>query len=170
MTTRRFFTIFLFASLLSVAWMGHTTRTTFAERPLNTPRQDFPPVPGGTPIVVGLPNLNPPRATPIPAGHTAGAGKLTPSKAVRIAVNNTYVRGLLHGTAYRISRIVFWAAGPGSTIILGMYHPVTLTGRWPVRGKAAYWATYRRVTSVRIYVVSRRGIVAAIVPYPLIRG
>ncbi|HEX6509758.1 MAG TPA: hypothetical protein VF221_19190 [Chloroflexota bacterium] len=139
--------------------------------------QDFPPRPGATPIVIGLPNLNPPTATPGPAHSSPSPSKpSTPSKpaksppdAVRMALGNGYVKALLHGKAYRVKKVGPWPAGQGKTVQFAFYHPATIAGTWLAAGKGPYRATYRNVKSIKVFVNVRRAQVMATIPYPRIR-
>ena len=80
----------------------------FAHGPERTTHQDFPPRPGATPIVIGLPNLNPPTATALPSGsHPRIPPKArAPQDVVRVALGNAYVKALLSGKPYRIQKVV----------------------------------------------------------------
>jgi hypothetical protein len=154
-----------------LAGFSQRTNVAFAREPQRATHQDFPPVPGGTPFVIGLPNLHPTASpAPPPAGHPGLGKPASPPDAVRIAVSNRYVRALLAGKAYRIKSVAAWFAGPGKIVTLAMYRPATLIGKWLTLGKAAYSATYRGVSSLGVYVNTRRAAVVAIVPYPHIRG
>jgi hypothetical protein len=169
---RNIHAILIFLLFMILAGVSQRTNVVFAREPQGAAHQDFPPRTGGTPFVVGLPNLTPP--TPVPAHPPAthpGTGKpQNPPDAVRVAVNNGYVRALLKGKPYRIKTVAPWPAAPGKIVTMAMYHPATLTGTWLAVGKAPYSATYRRVSSLRVYVNTRRAVVVAIVPHPQIRG
>jgi hypothetical protein len=135
-----------------------------AGAPQRTSHQDFPPVPGGTPIVIGLPNLNPPTATAAPSGSHP-TKPAAPPDAVRVALTNVYVKALLKGKAYRVQKVTSWPAGKGKLVVTGFYHPATVSGTWLAVGKAPYRATYRKVTSLSIYVRLAPSAVMAIVPH-----
>jgi hypothetical protein len=135
-----------------------------ARAPQRATHQDFPPVPGGTPIVIGLPNLNPPTATAVPSGSHP-TKPAAPPDAVRVALTNVYVKALLKGKAYRVQRVTSWPAGKGKLVVTGFYHPATVSGTWLTVGKAPYRATYRKVTGLNIYVRLAPSTVMAIVPH-----
>jgi hypothetical protein len=140
----------------------------FARGPQRASHQDFPPVPGGTPFVVGLPNLNPPTATAVPAGANPHkpVKPAAPPDAVRAALSNAFVKALLRGKAYRVQKVAQWKTGNGKVVIVGFYHPVTVSGTWLAVGKRPFRATYRNVTSLGIYVNVSRSAVMAIVAHP----
>ena len=137
-----------------------------AQPPAGGAHQDFPPRPGATPIVIGLPNLNPPTATAVPSGgHAQHSLKApTPPDAVRVALSNAYVKALLRGKAYRIKKVTAWPPGLGKLVVVAFYRPTTVSGVWIRAGKAPYRATYTRVTSLRIYVRPAKKLVVAIAP------
>lgn len=140
--------------------------TTFAQGPNRVVHQDYPPRPGATPIVIGLPNLNPPTATAVPpaANPHKLAKPAAPPDAVRLALGNGYVKALLKGKAYRVQKVASWLAGKGKLVVTGFYHSTTVSGMWLAVGKAPYRATYHNVVSLRIYVQFARRSVVAIVP------
>lgn len=151
------FTLIVLIVAVGTTWL-HPTQRVLARAPQHASRQDFPPVPGGTPIVIGLPNLNPPTATAVPASSQPHK-RAAPPDAVRIALNNALVKALLKGRAYRVQRVVPWHAGKGSLVVVNFYHSMTLTGTWLAVGKAAYRATYQRVTGLQIYVKALKRVV-----------
>lgn len=116
--------------------------------------------------MVGIPNLNPPTATPGPSGTSPKrpATHPAPPDAVRIALTNRYVKALLNGKAYRIQKVSPWVAGRGKIVTAGFYRAVTVTGTWLASGKPPYHATYAGVTGLSIYVEVARRSVAAITP------
>jgi hypothetical protein len=141
--------------------------TTFAQRPDRSAHQDYPPRPGATPIVIGLPNLNPPPATAVPPAATPHKPVKTaaPPDAVRLALSNGYVKALLKGKAYRVQKVAPWLAGKGKLVVAGFYHATTVSGTWLAIGKAPYRATYHNVVGLRIYVEVARKSVVEIVPH-----
>lgn len=156
--------IVIFASATVLLFAG--TGGALALAPRVGLHQDFPPRPGATPIIIGLPNLNPPTATPVAAGsHVPSPSKpATPPDAVRVALSNGYVKALLNGKAYRVQRVAPWPAGKGKLVIADFYRPVTLSGTWLAVGRPAYHATYSKVTGLSIYVEVPHRSVAAIKP------
>lgn len=152
--------IVLFVTV-GITWL-HPTQPVLAHTPQYVTRQDFPPVPGGTPVVIGLPNLNPPTATAVPASsqHKPAA----PPDAVRIALNNALVKALLKGRAYRVQRVVPWHSGQVKQVVAGFYHATTISGLWLTVGKPPYHATYHKVVSLLIFVSMSRKTVVGIVP------
>lgn len=137
-----------------------------ARAPQAVSHQDFPPIPGGTPVVIGLPNLNPPTATAVPPSGTPKSPTKTnpPPDAVRLALTNGYVKALLKGKAYRIQHVASWLAGKGRLVVAGFYHATTVSGTWMSVGKPPYRATYHRVSGVNIYVSLAHRAVVGIVP------
>jgi hypothetical protein len=157
-------------SAITVALLG--TSVASAAQSRASAHQDFPPRPGATPIVIGLPNLNPPTATPGPAHASpppkGSAKPSTPPDAVRLALSNTYVRALLSGKPYRVKSVNGWSAGKIVRVVF--YHPATITGTWLAAGKAPYRATYRNVKSIQVFVNTSLSRVVATVPYPRLRS
>jgi hypothetical protein len=141
--------------------------TSFAQEPSRVVHQDYPPRPGSTPIVIGLPNLNPPTATPVPPASNPHkpVKPAAPPDAVRLALGNGYVKALLKGKAYRVQKVAPWPAGKGKLVVAGFYHSTTVSGLWLAAGKAPYRATYHNVVSLQIYVQIARRTVIAIVPH-----
>jgi hypothetical protein len=126
--------------------------------------QDFPPRPGGTPIVIGLPDLNLPTATAVtPAGHAPPTSKPAPLQdAVRVALANTYVKALLKGKAYRIQKVALCPSGNGKLVVVGFYATTTVSGTWISVGKPPYHAVYHNVVGLQIYVKATRGVMAIV--------
>ncbi|HEY8684329.1 MAG TPA: hypothetical protein VIO57_01870, partial [Chloroflexota bacterium] len=112
--------IVVFGSLTACCCFGLLSvgGVAFAAHQAAGSHQDFPPRPGATPIVIGLPNLNPPTATAVPSGsHVSGSSKpASPPDAVRVALTNTYVKALLKGRAYRVDRVTAWISGKGKLV------------------------------------------------------
>jgi hypothetical protein len=154
--------ILVSALLLSVG----AAHRVLARAPQRTSHQDLPPVPGGTPIVIGLPNLSPPTAT-VPSGShpTKPSRPVAPPDAVRVALTNTYVKALLQGKPYRVRKVAPWPAGKGKLVVAAFYHSATVSGTWLAVGRAPYRATYRNVRSLNIYVRLTPSAVLAIVPH-----
>jgi hypothetical protein len=138
-----------------------------AHGPGRVTHQDFPPRPGATPIVIGLPNLNPPTATTVPSGsHPQNSPKSrAPQDAVRVALTNTYVKALLKGRAYRIQKVAPWRSSTGKLVVVAFYAATTVSGTWMAVGKSPYRATYHSVTGLQVYVMPARKLVVGIVPH-----
>lgn len=153
--------IVIAASVIALLLAG--TSGALAHAPRGAVHQDFPPRPGATPIVIGLPNLNPPTATAVPAS-THSQKPASPPDAVRVALSDARVKALLKGKAYRVQQVAPWPVGKGKLVIMNFYRPVTLSGTWLAVGKPAYHATYNKVTGLSIYVEVPRNSVAAIKP------
>ncbi len=138
-----------------------------ARSPRGAVHQDFPPRPGATPIVIGLPNLNPPTATSVPSGNRAHnpSKSPTPPDAVRIALSNVYVKALLRGKAYRINKVAAWISGRGKLVAVGLYRAATVSGTWITVGKPPYKATVQRVIGLRIFVNMTTKSVVGVVPH-----
>jgi hypothetical protein len=75
------------------------------------------------------------------------------------------VKVLLKGKAYRVQKVTPWSAGKGKVVVTSFYHPTTVSGTWLAVGKAPYRATYRKVTSLSIFVRLAPSAVMAIVPH-----
>jgi hypothetical protein len=164
---RAFVVASIFIVCCCLAWFS-ASGTVFAAHQATKTRQDFPPRPGGTPFVIGLPNLNPPTATPGPAPSSAtGKHSNTPAPpdAVRVALSNPYVKVLLKGKAYRIPKVAPWPAGKGKLVVVGFYRATTVSGTWLTWGKPSYKATVQRVVGLNIYINMARKLVAAILPH-----
>jgi hypothetical protein len=134
-----------------------------AHGPERGSHQDFPPRTGGTPIVIGIPNLNPPTATTV--STTPHSQKpASPADPIRLALSDSRVKALLKGKAYRVERVAPWLAGKGKLVKASFYHPVTVSGTWLAVGKSPYRATYDKVVGISIYVEVVHRSVAAIKP------
>jgi hypothetical protein len=159
--------IVVFGSLTACCCFGLLSvgGVAFAAHQAAGSHQDFPPRPGATPIVIGLPNLNPPTATAVPSGsHVSGSSKpASPPDAVRVALTNTYVKALLKGRAFRVDRVTAWISGKGKLVVVGFYSAATVSGIWMNPGKPPYHATYHKVTGIRVYVHLTQG-VAGVTP------
>lgn len=158
----RFQTCVTIAAMAIAAYSLQPAGAVLAQGPLRVVHQDYPPRPGSTPIVIGLPNLNPPTATPVPPA--SNPHKPAPPDAVRLALSNGYVKALLKGKAYRVQKVAPWPAGKGKLVVAGFYHKTTVSGTWLAAGKPPYRATYHNVVSLQIYVQIARRSVIAIVP------
>lgn len=158
---------FILFLLCAAVMFGESGHRVLARSPERVTHQDFPPVPGGTPVVIGLPNLNPPTATAVTSNvRTQKPIKPhSPQDAVRVTLTNKFVRALLTGKAYRIQKVAPWLSSKGRIVVVGFYRPSTISGTWMAVGKPAYWATYHKVLSLQVYVALAQRTVVAIVPH-----
>jgi hypothetical protein len=137
------------------------------------PEQDYPPLPGNTPIVIGPPSIN-------PVEHSFSLSIPQQQSALQIAVHDSFVKQLLRGKPYHAKGVVVWASQHkkllGGVVTLSMDRPVILKGRWlylnydcaetamPPYGRVPYVATYHNVSAVTVYVDMTRKVVAGISP------
>jgi hypothetical protein len=165
---RRCFAL-LFAASLVVLWLSSAGTALGRDRVYAPLRQDFPPKPGATPIIVTLPNLNPPQP-PAASGPGGPPAKHVPHPptAVHLALADRYVVRLTHGHPYTVGRITTWIIGrgraPGRLVLLTLKAPSTLNGTWLSPGRIAFNTTYRNVIGLRVYVDLQHARVDAIVP------
>lgn len=139
------------------------TLPVLAAPPAGHARQDFPPRPGGTPFVVGIP-LTQPRSG---ASSTA----LSPAQvtnATAVARQDVYVKRLLAGRSLGQASTAPWLNARkqivGAVVRLPLARPARIDGQWLALRRRPYAAAYAHVVAVRAFVDLNRRQVVALVP------
>lgn len=140
-----------------------------ASHPGRSAHQDFPPRPGATPIVIGIPGLSP-KSSPGSSG-TAGSPVLNPGQrasARSTAFHDQYVRALVGGRALGTVSSSAWIGANkqllGAIVRIPLRRPASITGQWLALRRKPYRASYHHVVALRAFVDARAAIVVALVP------
>jgi hypothetical protein len=139
--------------------------------------QDFPPKPGATPIIIGLPNLNPtaapgsanppaPPTSPSPPHKVASKHpKHSADASIGIATRDSYVRALLSRFRHRAGVSSAWkGVARGRVDTFALLSRQSVSGKWLALGRIPYSAGYSNVKTIKAYVSMARGVVEELQP------